>query len=355
LKFERFNQVGSVSAPTRIADLGGWTDTWFAGHGAVCFLAVWPGVEVRIAATEGPAGVEVRLRNFDRAWHWSAGTPPQVCPDPLIAACLDEADVPDGAWALDVGSSVPPGASMGTSASVCVAVLAALDRLRGSAIQPARTGARELPLASDPSLLARRAHLVETRRLSQQSGIQDQWAAAAGGASLIEMAAYPSGRRTPLMLSPETTAALDARMLVLFLGRGHNSSDVHRQVVEALQDAGSGDARLDALRQCAHEGAAALVAGDLAAYGAVLTRNTTLQAQLHASLVSAEARAVIDAVRGPDAIGWKVNGAGGSGGSIAVFAESAEARARLLATLRQQCPWATPLDVRLASGGVAEI
>lgn len=342
----------SVSAPTRIADLGGWTDTWFAGHGAVCFLAVWPGVDVTVAATDGPAGVEVRLRNFDREWHWSAGTPPQVCPDPLIGACLDEAEVPDGAWALDVGSPVPPGASMGTSASVCVAVLAALDRLRGMAAEPTLTETRQPWLADDPASLVRRAHLVETRRLSQQSGIQDQWAAAAGGASLIEMAAYPSGRRTSLTLSPETTAALDARLLVLFLGSGHNSSDMHRQVVEELRDAGPDDARLEGLRQCAHEGAAALVAGDLDAYGAVLTRNTAIQAQLHASLVGDEANAVIDAVHGPDAIGWKVNGAGGAGGSITVLAASAESRARLIATLRQRCSWATPLDVRLASAGV---
>ena len=83
----------TVSAPTRIADLGGWTDTWFAGHGVVCHIAVWPGVDVTISPCDGPAGVEVRVRNFDREWHWTAGTPAQVCPDPLIGACLDEGEV----------------------------------------------------------------------------------------------------------------------------------------------------------------------------------------------------------------------------------------------------------------------
>jgi D-glycero-alpha-D-manno-heptose-7-phosphate kinase len=344
----------AVSAPTRIADLGGWTDTWFAGHGAVCFLAVWPGVDVRVTSIEGPAGVQVRLRNFDREWHWSPGTPPQVCPDPLIGACLDEAEVPEGAWLLDVGSSVPPGASMGTSASVCVAVLAALDCLRGTGKHVPLALGRELRSASDLAALVRRAHLVETLRLSQQSGIQDQWAAAAGGAALLEMEAYPSGRLTPLALAPETRAALDARLLVLLFGQGHNSSEVHRQVVEALRDAGSGDARLEALRLCAHEGARALAAGDLDAYGAVLRRNTAIQGELHPSLVCAEAHAVIDAVRGEAAIGWKVNGAGGSGGSMTLLAASAASRDRLVARLGQQCPWASPLDVRLARAGVGQ-
>ena len=73
------------------------------------------------------------------------------------------------------------------------------------------------------------------------------------------------------------------------------------------------------------------------------------------SLVSAEAQAVIDAVRGPDVLGWKVNGAGGAGGSITVLAASAEARARLAVAHRPAMPWATLLDVRLATTGVAQL
>ena len=323
-----------VSAPTRIADLGGWTDTWFAGHGVVCHLAVWPGVDVTLAPGEGPAGVEVCLRNFDREWHWTPGTPPQVCPDPLIGACLDDAEVPDGAWLLEVGSAVPPGASMGTSASVCVAVLAALDRLRGATL--------------DPALLARRAHAVETQRLGQQSGIQDQWAAAAGGINLITMDAYPHARCESLTVTDDTRRAIEAQLLVVLLARGHDSSAVHELVVRQLADAGPDDPRLEALRLCAHEGADALRAGDLRGYGAVLTRNTESQAALHPSLVNDEARGIIAAVTGPDTLGVKVNGAGGAGGSLTVLATSHEGRARLVARLTANCPGARVLDVTLA-------
>ena len=35
-------------APIRICDIGGWTDTWFAGFGAVFNIAVYPYVEVQI-------------------------------------------------------------------------------------------------------------------------------------------------------------------------------------------------------------------------------------------------------------------------------------------------------------------
>jgi D-glycero-alpha-D-manno-heptose-7-phosphate kinase len=326
----------SVRAPTRIADLGGWTDTWFAGHGVVCHIAVWPGVDVTIAPCDGPAGVEVRLRNFDREWHWTPGTPAQVCPDPLMGACLDESEVPDGSWELTVGSTVPPGASMGTSASACVAVLAALDALRGVAV--------------DPAALARRAHEVETRRLSQQSGIQDQWAAAAGGINLITMDAYPRGRCEALAVADDTRQALQAQLLVVLLARGHESSAVHEVVMRQLADAGPNDPRLEVLRRCARDGAEALRGGDLRGYGALLTRNTEAQAALHPSLVNDEARSIVATVAGADSLGVKVNGAGGTGGSLTVLATSPEARARLATRLAAACPDARVLEVTLAGG-----
>ena len=39
--------INSV-APIRICDNGGWTDTWFAGHGKVFNIGVYPYVEVQI-------------------------------------------------------------------------------------------------------------------------------------------------------------------------------------------------------------------------------------------------------------------------------------------------------------------
>ena len=38
----------TATAPVRVCDLGGWTDTWFAGHGLVVNVAVAPGVTARV-------------------------------------------------------------------------------------------------------------------------------------------------------------------------------------------------------------------------------------------------------------------------------------------------------------------
>src|SRR5206468_1200009 len=66
--------------------------------------------------------------------------------------------------------------------------------------------------------LAMRAHRVETERLGLQSGVQDQVAAAEGGASLLEVD-YPLVRRTAL-----TVPRLD--LVTAFLGT-HRSAAVH--------------------------------------------------------------------------------------------------------------------------------
>lgn len=288
----------SASAPIRICDTGGWTDTWFAGHGVVCNLAVEPAVHVEL-----------------RAWSIDGDRPPLTIRstggEDLITAAVDESGT-RGSWALDiaVSSDAPMGASTGTSAAVTVAVLGALD-----ALTPGRASAGEI---------ARAAHRVETERLGRQCGVQDQLAAAHGGICFIEMDSYPGATVTQVELTDEARVELEDRLLLVYLGRGHDSSAVHHEVIAALEaetetEAGP-PAQLEPLRVAARTARDALQAGDLDGYGHALIANTNAQAALHGALISADARAVIAAARAAGAVGWKVNGAGGEGGTLAVLA-----------------------------------
>lgn len=309
-------------APIRIADLGGWTDTWFAGHGLVCSVAVQPGVTVRLTVDEAGAGagsVVVDAADFGDRYDLRAGRGRH----PLLEACIDEVGVPAGLdLTVSVSSEVPPGASTGTSAAVAVALVGALRRLGGSTLAPDEEAAT--------------AHRVEAERLGRQTGIQDQRAAAHGGINRITMATYPHGVDVePVAVDDATAWELEHRLVLVFLGRTHVSSAVHDQVIASLESTpASASRRLDPLREAAAEGAGALEAGDLAAYGRALVANTEAQAALHPGLVSAEARAVIDAASSAGAAGWKVNGAGGDGGSITLLAGAdAGARRRLVAAV----------------------
>jgi D-glycero-alpha-D-manno-heptose-7-phosphate kinase len=120
----------------------------------------------------------------------------------------------------------------------------------------------------------------------------------------------------------------------------HRSSEVHEQVITFLQGVPDPDTKLGPLREAAAAAAAALRAADLSAYGAALVANTRAQALLHPALVNDDARRLIDLARSHRALGWKVNGAGGDGGSMTVLGPADDdARAALRAQIDQVPRW----------------
>ena len=261
----------------RTCDIGGWTDTWFGGPGRVLNIAVSPGIEVTLT----PA-VE------------SSGWPR----DRLIQAALDEyaAGV---AVAIGVSSAVPPGSGLGTSSAVAVALVGVLLALRGE--EPS------------PALVARAAHRLESEVLGEECGVQDQLAAAFGGVSYVRVEGYPDAEVESLPAWTE----LGELLSTVFLGEPHVSSEIHRQVIA------SGDkAVLGRLRAAAQAARGAVLSRDLDAFGSAMQENTAAQRELHPRVVGPAADAVIGLARSSGAVGWKVNGAGGEGGSVAVLHRS---------------------------------
>jgi len=317
----------TATAPVRTCDCGGWTDTWFARHGAVFHVAVNPGVRVVVhveAAPPGPpAPVLLAAENYGDRYMFRPGMRPWVR-HALLEAAIESVGVPHGlALEVSVRSAVPPGASTGTSAAVCVALVGALRALWGK--------------KSDPDAVARAAHAVEVHHLGQQSGVQDQYAAAHGGVNYVEIGEYPHAVRHAVAMTDEVRAALDAQLLLVYLGRTHSSTAVHQEVIAGLDRPGSpGRAALDELRRAAAAARAAVEAGDLAALGTAMRGCTEGQRRLHPSLIGADAQRAIDAVSAHGALGWKVNGAGGEGGSLAILCPPGEAeRAGIEAAIAQ--------------------
>jgi len=331
-------RVVHSSAPVRVADLGGWTDTWFAGSGVICSLAVQPGASVSISAVPGGGNVVIDAVDFGDRYSLVEGRGRH----PLLEAAVEEVGVADDVdVVVQVGSPIPPGASTGTSAAVTVALVGALVFLRDGVV--------------DRSEVAAAAHRVEAVRLGRQTGIQDQLAAVHGGANRIDMSSYPSATVTPLPLSPPVSDELQRRLLLVFLGRTHVSSAVHAEVIASLEGASPHDVdrRLEPLRQAARRGAAALVTGDLEDYGKALVANTAAQSALHAALVSDDAWRLFDAAHSLGCAGWKVNGAGGEGGTVTLLCgPESDARSRVVAALEDVDPRFVALDTTLDRDGL---
>lgn len=310
-------RIVNAAAPIRICDNGGWTDTWFAQHGTIFNVAASPYAEVQLRVYDRADRPPVTLHAENYGDSYPISLTGAWDRHPLLEASIRFMGVPnDLSLEINVYSQVPPGASTGTSAAVTVALLGALD-----ALTPGRLTAHQIAAA---------AQSIETDMLNQQCGIQDQLCSAYGGINLIEMSAYPHATVTPIHLSDSIWHELDRRLILIYLGRSHASSEMHHRVIRDLEDAGADDPRLAALRATAVPSRDALLAGDLPALGRAMIANTHAQANLHPDLISADAHHVIEIASAHQALGWKVNGAGGEGGSLTLLAGDDPSRQRAL-------------------------
>ena len=301
-------RIINAAAPIRICDNGGWTDTWFAGHGKIFNIGVYPYAEVQIEVF--PTGaladrVVIYAENYGERY----ALKPQLTGwdrHPLLEAAIELMGVPDDlSIQATIFSEAPGGASTGTSAAVTVALIGALDMLT-----PGRLTAHEV---------AYKAQSVEVDMLGQQSGIQDQLCSAYGGINFIDMFDYPYCTLSQIQVPNATWWELERRLSLIYLGRSHSSSAVHEKVIAELENAGPDSPQLAALRATAEPSRDALYAGDFVALGQAMTANTEAQRRLSEHLISADAARVIKIARENGALGWKINGAGGEGGSVTIL------------------------------------
>jgi D-glycero-alpha-D-manno-heptose-7-phosphate kinase len=297
-------------APIRICDNGGWTDTWFAQYGKIFNIGVYPYAEVQIEVF--PVGalddrIVIYAENYGESYvmnllgeGWDR--------HPLLEAAIELMGVPeDLAFRVTIYSEAPGGASTGTSAAVTVALIGALDRLTPSKLTPHE--------------VAYKAHSVEVDMLGQQSGIQDQLCSAYGGINFIDMFDYPRSSVSQLQVPNTTWWELERRLALIYLGKSHHSSDVHDKVIHDLENAGPDCLELNDLRATAEPSRDAIYAGDFEALGRAMITNTEAQSRLHPYLISADAARIIEIAKAHNAVGWKVNGAGGEGGSVTILCD----------------------------------
>jgi len=333
--------INSV-APIRICDNGGWTDTWFAERGTIFNIGVYPYAEAQIEVFRRD---QVEDRIVIHAENYGERYTVQLKSDgwshhPLLEAAIEYMRIPDDvAFEVNIFSEAPAGASTGTSAAVTVALIGALDLLK-----PGRLTPYEVALT---------AQRIETEMLKQQCGIQDQLCSAFGGINYIEMFKYPHAAVSQLHVPNAVWWELERRLVVIFLGKAHSSSEIHKKVITELEGAGPDSPKLEALRRTAGKSRDAVYAGDFITLGRAMSENTEAQANLHPELVCQDARTIIELAKEHGALGWKVNGAGGDGGSITLLAgpQSDEKRS-LIREIEQTNPLFQNISIYLSRYGL---
>lgn len=313
-------------APIRICDNGGWTDTWFAEYGRIFNIAVSPFAQAQIHVyprAARPNQVSIQAENYTDQYSFDPDRLSEWLKHPLLEATIKRMGVPeDISIEVSLYSDAPAGGSTGTSAAITVALIGALDALTKNRLSP-----HEVAIT---------AQMVETQDLGLQCGIQDQLCSAYGGINDIEMVAYPHAHVSQIKLPKATLWELEERLILIYLGQAHSSSNVHEKVIAELESAGPDCKQLNDLRLTAPKARQALMTGDFSGLGQSMIENTAAQGRLHPVLISPEADTIISIARDHGALGWKVNGAGGDGGSLTLLCDPSRAGQRTMLNEIQQ-------------------
>ena len=247
------------------------------------------GLEVEVRAASGPLRLET-----DRAELTDDARPLRLVEEAAAALGLE----PHG-FVVRVRSALPPGAGLGSSAALAVAVLRALAAAAGRALAP-----------DEELALGRR---LEAIFHGHSSGI-DPAAAARPGAGLFRFVRGEPPAITPLRIGAPLA-------VVIALGKRPRSTGTAVTGLRARWEADRTrhEALFDAIASVVDEGAGAAEAGDVRKLGLAFDRNQDLLRQLGVS--APEVEALIVEARAAGALGAKLTGGGAGGAVLAVAVE----------------------------------
>jgi D-glycero-alpha-D-manno-heptose-7-phosphate kinase len=164
---------------------------------------------------------------------------------------------------------------------------------------------------------------------------------------------YPYAAVERITLAEPIERELEERLFLIYVGESHSSSEVHEMVIRHLEDAGPRALQLERLRATATKSRDALLAADLAAFGEAMIENTEAQRELHPQLVGTAHQQIIDIAREHGACGWKVNGAGGEGGSVTLLCgRDRNVHEFMLRKIEDANPRFRNIPIRLSASGL---
>jgi D-glycero-alpha-D-manno-heptose-7-phosphate kinase len=230
----------------------------------------------------------------------------------LLKAAIRALDLPGGVC-VDARCEAPPGSGTGSSASIGVALLGMLDRLRANTEADRRHYMSRFEIAE---LACRLEH-----ELGIVGGKQDQYAAAIGGFNYMEFYDQDRVLVEPLELHSWVRLELQKHLVLCYTGQSRLSGDTNQKMISAYE---AGDpvvtGALNQIKRVAQDVRRALIGGDMAWFGELLEEEWTARQQLAPGVVTPTMQGLRDAARDAGAISVKVCGAGG-GGCLLVYCQ----------------------------------
>jgi len=283
-------------APARVDLAGGSLDLWPLGllvKGAQTVNVALSLEAEAVLEETGARGVELVSEDYGVRYTWSVGGPPG--PLRLLERYCQHYGLTDG-WRLTTRSGSPPGAGLGGSSALSVAVARCLIEATGGTFQ-------------EETLVAE-CRDIEAQELGIPTGVQDFWPAVRGGVLCLRYAPG-SVQVTPLRVDLGTLAD---RMVVAYTGQSRLSAHTNWELFKRFFD-GDPAVRVafDGIASAARGMEEALLAADWEACGQYLALEMTHRARLAPGIETPGSLALVQASRSEGALGAKVCGAGGGG------------------------------------------
>ncbi len=201
---------------------------------------------------------------------------------------------------IKIESTSPPRSALGGSSSAATAIIAAFYTALGKPVEPGH--------------IAWLAHYIESSVAGVPCGVQDQTAAAFGGANLWEWGFGDSGPkfiRHSLYDNKKDLEALNRRILVAYCGIPHESKDVNGKWVRAFKR-GEGVKPFTQIVQITRDFTSALRTRDFTRAGALMNQETLIRCKMTPEVLDNTGKKLFEQARAVNC-GARFTGAGGGG------------------------------------------
>lgn len=235
----------------------------------------------------------------------------------LLKAAIRALELPGG-LCITARCEAPPGSGTGSSASIGVALLGMLDRMRSRFRDDRRHCLSRFEVAELACVLEEQLGII--------GGKQDQYAAAAGGFNYMEFLGDGRVLVEKLELHSWVRLELQKHLLLCYTGQSRLSGDTNLRMISAYE---AGDpvvcGALRTVKRVAQDVRRALIGGDIEWFGELLEEEWQARIQLAPGVVTDKMQALRDAGKSAGALAAKVCGAGGGGCMLFFCAPDAEA------------------------------
>ncbi|HLB27528.1 MAG TPA: hypothetical protein VJN32_07735 [Dehalococcoidia bacterium] len=197
-------------------------------------------------------------------------------------------------------ADLPANTGLGSSCAFTVGLLNALHAMKREHVQLEE--------------LAEEACHIEIERLREPIGKQDQYIAALGGITCLEIDREGGVRYSSLELPEETVQELENNTMIFYTGIQRSASEVLRQQSKATEENDRGVTQaLHMIKDIGREIKSALLCGDLERYGWLMDQHWQVKKGLSGKVTSDSLERWYEIARSHGALGGKVMGAGGGG------------------------------------------